>query len=98
MLWQEGETESLTDSRQQQHDFHHGKVVSNAGAWTAAEREVSVLRQRVAKVFCPAFRFEAIRLIVEPRVALDCPLKHEYLCFGGHSKTANFALLNRLSP
>src|SRR6267378_3281205 len=98
MLRQEREPESLTDSRQQQHDLHHCKVISNAGAWSAAEREVSVLRQRVAKVFSPAFRIEAIRLIEESRIALYSPMKHEYLCFGGHSKTTNFTFLNRLPP
>src|SRR6266576_7243646 len=98
MLRQEREAESLTDGREQQNDFHHGKIVSDAGAWATAEREVSVLRQGVTKVFGPAFRLEAIRLIEEPRIALDRPLKHEYLCFGGHSKTATFALPNRLPP
>src|SRR5256885_9065225 len=83
MLRQERETESLTDGRHQQHDFHHRKIISNTGAWAAAEREVGIFGQAIGKLLSPAFGIKAIRLIEESRIPLDSPLKHEYLCFSG---------------
>src|SRR5206468_4012197 len=47
---------------------------------------------------CPALWFEEERLIIEARISLGRPLKHEYLHSGAYLITANLAVLDRFAP
>src|SRR4030095_12226017 len=98
MVGQEREPKSLTYGREQQHDFHHRKIVADTSTRAAAKREVSILRQAVGEFFGPAFRIKSVRLWKEPRVSLRYPLKHKQLRLGRNSVAAQFEFLNCLAP
>src|SRR5205085_3861866 len=91
----EREPKALPNRRQQQNDLHHREVVSNALAWTTAEREVSILRQLFSAL--PTLRFKRVRLIEKTRIPMRHPLKRKNLHSFRHAITADLSLLDRFT-
>src|SRR5437016_10471764 len=87
----------LPNGRQHQNDFHHRERSTNAGPRAAAERKVRVLRQAPDEFISPSLGLEFQRLVVETRIALRGPLKHEYLRSFGYAIAADLAIVNRLA-
>src|SRR2546429_8067299 len=86
----------LPNGRQHQNDFHHRERSTDAGPRAVPERKIGVLWQALYEFISPSFRFEFQRLVVEARIALRGPLKHEYLGSLGDAIAADFAIINRL--
>jgi len=87
----------LPNGRQHQNDFHHRERDTNAGSRAVAERKIRVLWQAPDEFISPPLRFEFQRLVVEARIALRGPLKHEHLHPFGYAIAANLAVFNRLA-
>src|SRR6184192_1834555 len=87
----------LPNSRQHQNDFHHRERNTDAGPRSVAEWKVRVLWQALYEFIGPSFRFEFQRLVVEARIALRSPLKHEHLRSFGDAIAADLAIINRLA-
>src|SRR5437764_7656403 len=87
----------LPNGRQHQNDFHHSERSPNASPRAVAERKIRVLWQAPDEFISPSLRFEFQRLVVEARIALRGPLKHEYLRSFGYAIAADLAIVNRLA-
>src|SRR3989442_1290870 len=87
----------LPDSRQHQNNFHHRERSTNASPRAVAEWKVRVLWQALYEFIGPSLRFEFQRLVVEARIALRGPLKHEYLGSFGDVIAADLAIINGLA-
>src|SRR3989475_13210336 len=86
----------LPNGRQHQNDLHRSERSTNASPRAVAERKIRVLWQAPDEFISPSLRFEFQRLVVEARIALRGPLKHEYLRSFGNAIAADFAIANRL--
>src|SRR2546425_6959458 len=87
----------LPNGRQHQNDFHHRERSSDASPRAVAERKICVLWQALYEFIGPSLRFEFQRLVVEARIALRGPLKHEYLGSFGDVIAADLAIINGLA-
>src|SRR5439155_26889441 len=87
----------LPHGRQHQNNFHHRERSRDASPRPVAERKVRVLWQAPDEFISPSLRLELQRLVVEARIALRGPLKHEYLRSFWHAIAAVLAITNRLA-
>src|SRR5262245_35363537 len=97
MTRSEFETKLLANCREHQNHFHHCEGSSDAGSRAATKWKVRILRKRFHEPFCPPVRYEVVRAIIEARVTLSYPLKHENLRSGRNGITADLAIFNSLA-
>src|SRR5215813_9684684 len=97
LIRRERQPVSLTNRRQEQHDFHYRKIVSDTKPGTTSEREVRTFRELTNKLFRPAFRTKRVRFREESRVSVGSPGEHENLRPGRNVISADLTVLNSLS-
>src|SRR5207302_9214380 len=78
-------------------EFNHRGLGTDAGARAVAECNVRVVWQALYEFIIPSFRSEFQRLVVETRIALRGPLKHEHLGSFGYAIAANLAIIKGLA-
>src|SRR5262249_21652783 len=87
----------LGDCRDDQTSFHRRKTIADADAWAAAERQIVVARNPRLPARCETFGIKALRIVKEPRVAVERIGAYGDKASSGYFISSNKDVFDRLS-
>src|SRR3954470_1720239 len=89
------QSKPLGDHRKHERRLKHGECITNAYAWTAAERKIRIFRQAAGEIVGPAVGIKPEGVSKPSRIAVHNPLAHQHVGASRKEVSADRQILHR---